>query len=147
MSSRLRLRGSDGVVYLERWGWECRWGGVFIHRMDGPDPGRSLHDHRWSFGSLVLKGAYHEYRNDTETLAGGERIESLAAWRQQLRPRWSWKSLGLNECHTITWCIPRTWTLVLHGPVRREWGFYTPNGWRHWTQYEGAGATEIGRVD
>ncbi len=62
MSARLRLRRSDGIVYLDRWGWECRWFGVFLHRMDGPDPGLDFHDHPWSFASLVLRGGYVEER-------------------------------------------------------------------------------------
>jgi hypothetical protein len=59
MASRIRLRREDGRVYLNRWGFECdRIGGVFLRKMEAPDPGLDLHDHPWSFVSLILKGGY-----------------------------------------------------------------------------------------
>lgn len=29
-----------------------------------------------------------------------------------------------------------TWTLVVHGPSRRRWGFYLPTGWMLGTDYD-----------
>ena len=62
---RLRLRRADGRVYLDRWGLAHeRVGGVFLHRMQAPDPGVDLHDHPWPFASVVLWGGYIEQRAD-----------------------------------------------------------------------------------
>lgn len=134
MSARLQLRRADGVVYLDRWGIEWKHlGGIFLHRMDGPDPGREFHDHPWWFASFVVKGGYEEYRAP---------IREPDFFTQETRRRWSVRSIRLDECHRIFGLHGRTWTLVIHGPVRRKWGFYTPE-WVPWHVYE---QTERGRA-
>ena len=142
MSARFKLSRPDGGVYLERWGWECKWFGVFVHHMAGPDPGKDLHDHPWNFASLILKGGYNEWRAQTRT-PGNK--------RRSVRKRWSWKALRRNECHRIDRLHGNTWTLVLHGPRLGEWGFYVPEGWMEWHQYDNDGrrglATSKGVVD
>lgn len=123
MSNRIRLRRSDGRVYLDRWGIEHpKLGGVFVHRMTAPDPGKDFHDHPWIFWSLILWGGYTEYR--AETRRPTRRIVSAP------RKSWSLRSMRLDECHRIV-CLngPVSWSLVIHGPNRRPWGFYTPDGW------------------
>jgi hypothetical protein len=37
--------------------------------------------------------------------------------------------MRLDECHRITHVNADTWTLVIHGPSRRTWGFYEPNNY------------------
>ena len=131
MSARFRLRRPDGEVYLERWGFELgkagRWGGIFVHHMTGPDPGKDLHDHPWWFGSLILKGGYVEVR------AGTRRPKRRAL---NVRRRWSWQALRQDECHTIKRLNGDTWTLVIHGFRRSDWGFYTPQGWVFHRDYD-----------
>lgn len=139
--ARLRLRRFDGQVYLDRWGLESRkMGGVFLHRMTAPDPGVDLHDHPWTFASLVLAGGYVEERaliRRAPWLASqAEADEDAGSVRPQprgpvsTRRRWSIKVMRLDECHRITALLaPVTWTLVIHGPTRRAWGFYLPTGW------------------
>lgn len=138
MSARFRLRRPDGKVFLERWGWECKWFGVFIHHMQAPDPGRDLHDHPWWFCSLILKGGYAEYRASTR-----EPEKRTYTWRT----RGSFKALPRTVAHTIHFLVGDTWTLVFHGPRRGTWGFYKPDGWVEWHDYDGAGNTDIGTVD
>jgi hypothetical protein len=134
---RLRLRRNDGAVYLDRWGWRCRWFGVYLHRMTAPDPGRDLHDHPWWFASLILRGGYCEERAETRVAS---RLSLIAdAYPETCRPglishRYAFSSsmlrtMRMDECHRIT-ALHRnpTWTLVLTGPNRRSWGFYEPDG-------------------
>jgi hypothetical protein len=119
ITTRLTLRRHDGDVYLDRWGVQIkRVGAVFLHRMDAPDPGQDLHDHPWTFISLVLKGGYEEERADTRTWYSALALD---------RRRFSIRRMRLDECHRVT-ALARTptWTLVLCGPVRRQWGFYLP---------------------
>lgn len=137
MSARFRLRRPDGNVYLERWGFELgkagKWGGIFLHHMTGPDPGIDMHDHPWWFGSLVLKGGYGEVRADVS--AGHDTTPSLrpSRWRRWL----SWGTTPLHMAHSITQLrSPSTWTLVIHGFRRRDWGFYTPDGWVFHLDYD-----------
>lgn len=131
---RMRLRRSDGRVYLDRWGiGHDRIGRILVHRMEAPDPGVDLHDHPWWFVSLVLWGGYTEQRADTRdapTLAWA--AETLGARRgvPNRRRVGSVESMRLDECHTITELHRRTcWTLVIGGPRRRPWGFYLPGGY------------------
>lgn len=142
MSARMRLRRADGQIYLDRWGIEHkRVGGVFLHRMDAADPGRDLHDHPWWFVSFIVAGGYVEQRADTRNAPAYARLAD--AWPgcepgyPVERRRWSWKTMRLDECHTITRLHRRrSWSLVIHGPTRRRWGFYLADGWMLWTRYD-----------
>lgn len=145
MSTRMRLRRGDGTIYLDRWGFEWkRLGGIFVHRMDGPDPGPDLHDHPWSFASLILKGGYVEKRANTRNLNG---------WRSGVRRPLSIRLLRLDEAHTITRLLEgRSWSLVIHGPNVRLWGFYVRNGFRNgvgqygWVESTEYAASERGKA-
>lgn len=128
---RLKLIRDDGKVYLNRWGFRTRWFGVYLHRIESPDPGDFMHDHPWSFVSLILRGGYVERRCLARDVAspiarrGSEMVRHYARHLNRVR---------LDECHQIIAVEENTWTLVLSGPVRREWGFYTTaqTGWtRH----------------
>ena len=132
MTARLRLRRTDGRIFLERRGWKHdRLGGIFLHRMAAPDPDLDLHDHPWAFLTIPLWGGYVEHRCATRDAPLAAAIASPAArgypeTRRPLRPR----RMRLDECHRIVELRRRTaWTLVLLGPRRRRWGFYTPTGW------------------
>lgn len=117
MIARMRLRRGDGRVYLERWGIESkRVGGIFVHKMSAPDPGVDVHDHPWSFWSLILKGGYVERRANT-------RKPGVQPHRG--RGLGSLRLMRLDEAHTITHLKGETsWSLVVHGPTVRCWGFY-----------------------
>lgn len=151
MSARLRLRRADGEVYLDRWGFEWPakseepyrrpWFGVFVHRMDAADPGIDLHDHPWWFGSLILWGGYTEERATTREAPDFARIDetfTTGGRGHRERRRWlSWRTMRLDECHRIIRLDrPHVWTLVIHGPTRRGWGFYLPSGFMDWRTYD-----------
>jgi len=135
---RMTLRRAEGRVYLDRWGvGSRRIGAVFVHRMQAPDPGQDLHDHPWTFVSLVLKGRYTEHRCAIREASGkpynGGHVSSDDL---ETRERWSVRRMRLDECHRVVACDNPTWTLVLCGPVRRRWGFYTPDGYMDEARYD-----------
>lgn len=102
-------------VYLTRWRLlQTPWFGIFIHKINLPDSDRALHDHPWNFVSLILKGGYDEKR-PTELVRRD--IASFAFRRAE-------------DLHAIVrlWQVP-TWTLILIGKNRRNWGFQTESGW------------------
>lgn len=105
-------------VYLERWqiGF-LNWGSVKLHRIWRKDFGRALHDHPWNFTSLILTGGYQE------TLlrpgAHGNRIVTKWSHPFQLVRR------TLRDRHRINLIRNPCWTLVVCGPRRRTWGFWT----------------------
>jgi hypothetical protein len=128
---------------LDRWGVEWKpLGGIFLHRMEGPDPGVDLHDHPWSFVSFILWGGYDEERAYNREAQGMARIaetwpDTCTRGVPVIRNRWTLRAMRLDECHRITDLHKRTsWSLVIHGPARRVWGFYLPSGFMPWREYE-----------
>lgn len=116
-------------MYLDRRGIaHPKVGGILLHKIGGPDPGRDLHDHPWTFWSLVLKGGYLEERQATDEAILLARTRFALPW-VEARKRWSIRKMDLGDCHRIDVALPGTWTLLLIGPVRRGWGFYTANGY------------------
>lgn len=135
---RLKLRRGDGLVYLDRWGIGVpALGAVFLHRMDAPDPGEDLHDHPWSFVSLVLKGGYTERRAPVVEV-DGDRFERRMLCERRQRLPWSIARFRLGECHRVEHLgRTPTWTLVVTGPVRRKWGFFLADGaWMNEREYD-----------
>lgn len=141
---RMVLRRSDGVAYLTRWGIRTRLGSIYIHEFQGPDPGIDLHDHPWAFLSLILRGGYTELRHeggiDGVIRARWSDVNDLGA-RGRGTPshhygigRLNWMPMKMS--HRITNIAPGTRTLVVCGPTRRSWGFYTPHGYVDHNEYK-----------
>lgn len=139
---RRRLTLSHGgVTFLDRWGIVTRWGGVYLHHIAGPDPGMDVHDHPWTFASLILAGGYseeHVANKDAVTCA-----QTAERWPDTCTPgvarswrRWQVHRMPLDVAHRITSVLPGTWTFVVRGPDRRVWGFYPPQGRVEWDRYD-----------
>lgn len=126
------LRRADGKVFLERWGIEAeKLGGIFLHRLDGPDPGLDLHDHPWAFLSLIWGGYTQERAKTDEAIAIAVKVDGTERPRGRIEQKRWWSFMRLDDAHRITRLHrDRVWTLVIHGPHRRKpWGFYLPGGW------------------
>lgn len=137
----------SGEPYLVRFTLiECRYFAIHLHRILLPDGARDLHDHPWSFFSIVLWGGYVE-----EFLDGLPEISRDKLFRRYMRMpvepktrsiRW-WNYHGMHSAHRITLVRPRTWTLVFCGMRVRRWGFlricrYTWGSsleWIYWVKY------------
>lgn len=119
----------DDGIYLTRWRVvQTPWGGVYLHRLTGPDPRPTLHDHPWRFLSLVLRGGYIERRLDLLTM----RVDENHRIRRLNRVRSS-------DAHAIVQLSRTpTWTLLFVGRRVRTWGYLEPDvrgGWR-WTEFD-----------
>lgn len=127
-----------GDDYLHRW-WLTPWTGWFIKGegwrkqvgrilpnaylhvvINGDDP-RALHDHPFDNLSIILAGSYWEI------LKGGlckkRSAGDICFRRAETRHR-----LEVTDGGPVL-------SLFITGPRRREWGFYTENGWVHWKNY------------
>lgn len=94
---------------------------VYLHHFVGPDTDRHMHDHPWNFVSVILYGWYRE--------AVGW------PWSYVIRHRVLLNAKRATDAHTIIEVAERgCWTLVLHGPRYRPWGFWTRDGWRPFIQ-------------
>lgn len=114
--------------YLTRWRLiQTPWFGIYLHRMDGPDPRPTLHDHPWGFTSLILRGGYQENRLDTLTRSQSFRIVQRVNLMRK------------DDAHYISDLLRvPTWTLVFVGRRVRTWGYLQPAptmGEWTWTEF------------
>lgn len=97
------------------------WFAVYLHRIGTPDSRPTLHDHPWNFAAFVLRGGYDECRDYS---GGRHRIRRLNVKHAE---DFHW----IDRLHRTP-----TWTLLLVGRRRREWGYLDPDGsWTHFTQH------------
>jgi hypothetical protein len=128
----------DGAPYLTRYhlvSFQDIQGRVYLHRFHRSDED-VLHEHPWSFCSLILRGGYGEVTPLDEAtcrelgVRGGLQHEWHGVLSFLRRPA-TWR-------HRVV--IParlegRVWTLVWTGPKERSWGFWCSNGWRPWREH------------
>lgn len=123
--------------YMERY-WlfrtpllSCR-----LHVILASDDDRALHDHPWSYATVILRGGYVEVRPVSPEAQMQGRFdltnrEWIAPGRVLFRRAESPHRLEVPRGQT---CL----TLFLTGPRRRTWGFQTPRGWVDHHEYERA---------
>lgn len=95
-----------------------RWFGVYLHCFHTADDQRAMHDHPWGYIVFLFHRGYHE-----QTPSG-----------YFFRPRFSILVRPATSIHAVFVERP-TWTFLLRGPIRRQWGFHTKTGWMHWREY------------
>jgi hypothetical protein len=91
---------------------------IFLHQFHKSDEDM-LHDHPWSFVSIIVKGGYWEHTTEGRFWRGAGSIRRAGAaslHRVELAP-------GVD-----------TWTIFIPGPQVQDWGFVDHDG--HWTQHE-----------
>lgn len=114
-----RVIAIDGDPYLVRY-YVGRLLGVtvYLHRFIRNDSERAVHDHPWRALALVLTGSYTEWRLRWLCPEGG-----IVCRRRRVSPGRP-SILWLRSAHRIATVAPNTWTLFVHGPRRKSWGFY-----------------------
>lgn len=104
----------------------CQAWGLYLHKFVRSDRDRALHDHPWPFVAWILKGGYSEEHD--HTIDGKAIIERRVPGDILVRPaEWRHRVI-LPEGGT-------SWSLTLVGRRQRRWGFFLPDGWCHWRQY------------
>jgi hypothetical protein len=99
--------------------------GIYLHKLCRSDEDRALHDHPWTFISVILTEGYIEH-----TPSGGRKVRPGSIL---YRPA-EWQ-------HRLELKRP-AWTLVFRFHRRREWGFHCPSGWLPWQQFDNQGGCE-----
>jgi len=114
------IRGEHSEPYLERYslgglfGWR-----VYLHRFLASDPDRGLHDHPWGWSvSLILAGGYSEVRDGA--------LRRLFPGQVNLIRGHDFHRILLDEGD-------EAWTLFLHGPRVKGWGFRRNGEYRPYT--------------
>lgn len=119
--------GSEQLPYLERYhllklpfGYQ-----VYLHRFVASDPGRGLHNHPWKAAvSLVLCGEYEEVR-----MADGRDDHALKT-RRIRAGHLNWINGSVFHRINLTGSN-EVWTLFVHGPKAKSWGFLQNQGNRY----------------
>lgn len=118
------------VNYLTRWRIvQTPWCALYLHRMERPDSRPTLHDHPWSFVSIILRGGYTEERlNLQDRLPRRRIIRRVNVMRRD-------DAHYIAELHR-----PKVWSLLLVGKRRRTWGYWEPSTWAFgewiWTEFD-----------
>lgn len=123
------LRQPDFVVhhkghakpYLTRWYIlpRNRWLNAYLHRYDGSDLQRALHDHEYISVSFLFSGEIMEHRlND-----------------RRLIPRFLPVFRSAKGLHRLELLKGPAFTLFITGPRIREWGFYYRGAWYSYHEY------------
>ncbi len=101
----------------------------FLHKFLKSDPD-DVHDHPWSYATLILKGGYYEWIPQFN--AEGIKTCEIRKWRGPGH----FRICSPNSYHRIELKEGVTaWTLFMPGPQKREWGFLVNNKWIHNEQY------------
>lgn len=102
------------VNYLTRWRViQTPWFALYLHKIERPDSRPILHDHPWSFLSIVLRGGYDERRLDPKTMTTRRRTVRHV---NLVRP---------HDAHYIERLHrPVVWTFLFVGPRVRTWGYW-----------------------
>lgn len=103
---------------------------VLVNRIRMADADRHLHDHPWSFFSILLRGWYIEERPLFDGETGFTRLR-----KREVRDLYNYCSA--EQQHRIAQVSEDCLTLVFCGPKRRKWGFVTEYGWVDWQTYLG----------
>ena len=102
---------------------------VFLHKFLKSDPD-DLHDHPWSYATIILKGGYYEWIPTYDTK--GRKLTEVAVWRGP----GSYRVSSADSFHRIELDPTVTcWTLFMPGPQRRDWGFMVRDTWVQWEKY------------
>jgi hypothetical protein len=128
--------GSDNL-YMQRWLIELgpRRRSFRLHIIHAPDSDNCLHDHPWSFKSIIVKGGY-----DEEVPAPDSTLREA----QQGYPRrvvnvvrpFRFRSMPLNYKHRIVRLHKKiSITIAYAGPLSQDWGFWTRHGKIFWWEF------------
>jgi quercetin dioxygenase-like cupin family protein len=110
-------RGKDQAPYLFRYylsGTPGEGSAVYLHRMVASDPDAKLHDHPWEEStSVVIAGRYIEQRaNGAIRVLGPGDVNIIR---------------GTDFHRVLIEPQMEAWSLFLHGPRTKTWGFMDEN--------------------
>jgi hypothetical protein len=131
---KLRPRKADEIIgenYMQRWHIRRRPDhyNLYLHRYEGSDDDRALHDHPWRSVGIVLWGKLYEI-----TEQGEKRLWPLFP-----------KYRNATYAHRIILKSKFAYTLFFTFPKEREWGFHCSGGWVHWREFTDSSGQRTGK--
>jgi hypothetical protein len=138
--------GDPDNPYMRRW-WivpRNEFCNVYLHEILRSDDDRALHDHPWANTSLLIDGEYQEVVPFYAKIykGPGQQPDMLT---QMTRRAGDVITRRATDAHRLV--IPDggkpVISLFMTGPKIRDWGFWCPQGWRHWREFTGGAQGEI----
>lgn len=116
-----KVIGPADTPYMIRWTIiSTPWFRIYLHKFVRSDYARALHDHPWSFASIILRRGYDEVTVvDTRSYHAGNILFRPAEWRHRVVLRDD----------------KPAWTIVFCGPRTRRWGFWPNGSWCWWRKF------------
>lgn len=99
------------------------WFGIFLHKICTPDPRQVLHNHPWSFVSIVLRGGYYEF---VPCDCGFDHCQFYAVRNHVSRINVKRFAKSFHWIDSLD--RTPTWTLVFTGRRRCVWGYLEEDG-------------------
>lgn len=99
-------------LYMTRWMLDLWFFSIRLHKFSRSDDDRALHDHAWSFITIILKGGYWDVTKDGRKWIGPGSIRYRSNTHR----------------HTIE--IPEgksSWSIIITSRYVHRWGFYIKN--------------------
>lgn len=118
--------GGQDNPYLKRWYLQkdADTSSIYLHQIIRDDDDRALHDHPWDSTSIVLSGVMREILQETNNNRVSQILEAGDIVAR-----------SAEDAHRLEVVSGPVWTLFITGQRKREWGFYCPQGWRHWKDF------------
>lgn len=119
--------------YMHRW-WlfpRNRFFNIYVHRFLRSDDDRAFHDHPWWNVSYILQGVYFEHMpTGVAVRLPGDIVYRPAELRHRIE-------LVEGDDAGLPYVMPggEVWSLFVRGKKSREWGFWCPQGWKHWRDF------------
>lgn len=121
--TKVNIYRRKGELYLTRYViFRCKWFSIYIHQFHVSDYDVP-HDHPWWWLALPLRKGYIEHFADGTSKRRYPFIPAIRAPQE-----FHWVDL-------IPGTESKVWTFFVTGPVQREWGFLTKEGWVTATNY------------
>lgn len=109
--------------------------GIYLHKIKRPDKDQGIHDHPWSFVSIILLGSYYELRRNPVTM---EKEVKFHRWLNVVRKHDQHRILRLTR--------PTVWSLMLVGRRYRTWGYWyegTTHGIKYFVEFDNERGIEL----
>lgn len=117
------IKSKAGELHFRRWSiLSTPWFNIYLHCIHKKDDDKHMHDHPWSFYSIILKGAYVEERGVRGFV---QSTKTIVRWPGSIQ------YVKKDIPHRITHIINNrpVWSLIITGKSGREWGYTTEQGW------------------
>lgn len=130
------------LPYLIRWNiFQCRWFSIKLHRILLSDDD-CMHDHPWTFISFILQGGYVECTPGARSIRRSQQpphgiahlVDSKKYENKRLYGAGSILYRPAKFIHRLDIYQPAL-TLVITFRKTKSWGFFTPNGFIEWFNY------------